>query len=166
MERKNYKAVTVRVLVLVLVFALGLAVGGYIGYRYAAVPFILWDTMTRLEIATDYAGLQYSNAGYPEAKEALLKLINLFEDLKKKGWYDNKKMIAGRKYYVDTGLTYARLSLLEEKNGNISEKDKFMRQAIDRLQRAGWKDYSEQRIREVVERQDKEIPFKKKDPGR
>ena len=159
MERKNYKAVTLKVLVLVLVFAVGLAVGVYV----VATPLIFMNTMFRFEIATEYALLQYSNAGYPEAKEALLKLINLFEDLKKKGWYDKQKIFAGKKYYVDTGLTFARLSLLEEKNGNISEKDKFMRQAVDSLQRAGWKDYSEQRIREVVERQDKEIFFPKKE---
>ena len=38
-----------------------------------------------------------------------------------------------------------------------------MRQAMDRLQRAGWKDYSEQKIRDVVERLDRENPFKKKE---
>ena len=163
MEKKNYKAVILKVSVLVLVFAIGITVGGYIGYRMAAAPLILMNTMFKLEIATEYALLQYTNAGYSEAKEALLKLINLFEDFKKKGLYDNQKFFAGRKYYVDTGLTYARLSLLEEKEGNISEKDKFMRQAVDSLQRAGWKDYSKQRIREVVERQDKEIFFPKKE---
>ena len=162
MERKNYKTLILRLLTLVLVFVLGMAVGGYIGFKNASVPFIFMNQMFRLGFATEYASLQYSNAGYAEAKEALLKLINLFEELKNEGWYDKQKC----KYYVDTGLTYARLSLLEEKNGNISVKETFMRQAIDRLQRAGWRDYSEQRIREVVERQDKENEFKKKDAGR
>jgi uncharacterized protein YneF (UPF0154 family) len=158
MERKKLKSVILRGLVLVLAFSLGLAAGGYIGYRMAAAPFIFMNTMFRVGLATEYANLQYCNAGYPEAKEALLKLISLFEDLKNKEWYENRKRV----YYVETGLTYARLSLLEEKNGNISEKDKFMRQAINRLQQAGWKDYSEKRIREVVERLDRQNPFKTK----
>ena len=159
MERRNYKAVILKVLLLVLVFALGLAVGGYIGYKYAGVPFILWNDTFRLGFATEYAGLQYSNASYSEAKEALLKLIAVFEHLKKDGWYDNEKHVAGKKYYIDAGLTYARLSLLEEKNGNMVERENFMRQAMDRLQRAGWKDYSEQRIRDVVEKLDRENVF-------
>ena len=163
MERKKLKSVMLRGLVLVLVFSLGLVAGGYVCYRTTVLPLTFMNTMFRLELASEYAALQYTNAGYPEAKEALLKVINLFEDFKKKGLYDNQKLLAGRKYYVDTGLTYARLSLLEEKNGNISEKDKFMRQAVDSLQHAGWKDYSEKRIREVVERQDKEIFFPKQE---
>jgi hypothetical protein len=163
MERKKYKGVMLKVLVLVLVFAFGVAVGGYVCYRTAVLPLTFMNTMFRLELASEYALLQYTNAGYSEAKESLLKVINLFEDFKKKGLYDNQKFLAGRKYYVDTGLAYARLSLLEEKNGNNSEKDKFMREAVDRLQRAGWKDYSEQRIREVVERQDKESFYPKKE---
>jgi len=163
MERRNYKAVILKVLLLVLVFALGSAVGGYIGFKYAAVPFIHMNDMFRLGFATEYASLQYSNAGYSEAKEALLKLITVFEHLNKDGWYDNEKHIARKKYYIDTGVTYARLSLLEEKNGNIVGREKFMHQAMDRLQRAGWKDYSEQKIRDVVERQDRENEFKKKE---
>lgn len=163
MERRNYKTAMLKVLLLVLVFALGLGVGGYVGYKYAAVPFILWNDMYRLGFATDYADLQYYNAGYSEAKEALLKLITVFEHLNKDGWYDKEKHIAGKKYYIDTGVTYARLSLLEEKNGNMVEGENFMRQAMDRLQRAGWKDYSEKKIRDLVERWDRENAFKKKE---
>ena len=158
MEKKKLKSIILKGSVLTLVFSLGLAVGGYIGYRMAAPSFLFMNTMFRVGLATEYANLQYFNAGYPEAKEALLKLLTLFEDLKSQNWYENQK----RAYYLETGLTYARLSLLEEKNGNVLEKDKFMRQAADRLRQAGWKDYSEQRIREVVGKLDRQNPFKTK----
>ncbi len=72
MERKNYKAVILKVLVLVLVFVVGMAVGGYVCYRTNVLPLTFMNTMFRLELASEYALLQYTNAGYSEAKEALL----------------------------------------------------------------------------------------------
>lgn len=64
-------------------------------------------------------------------------------------------------HYFDSGLAYARLSLLEEKAGNISEKEKAMKKAIESFQLARWKDYSGLMIREFLKKLDNENSLKK-----
>ncbi len=98
------------------------------------------------------AGLQYQNTDYKEAKETLVNFINLMDELKAKGEITD---IDQKSYYVDRGLSFARLALLEEKAGNKSETAKNIQEATKMFQMAGWKDYSEDRIRFFVNRIDK-----------
>lgn len=148
----NYKNVIVKIVVLLLVFGLGAVVGGYFGFKKVGEPMQSLNTLLTVATNSQYACLQYQNAQYSEAKKALLDYLSLLKELNDKGLV--KDRYDQRMYNVESGLTYARLALLEEKAGNITEKQKAMEDASKRFQLAGWKDYSESKIREVLKRID------------
>ncbi len=151
---KNYNKRIVKGLIIMAVFALGLLVGLGIGYKKIAEPL---DSMRTLLLAAsqgEIAAGQYLNGNYEEAKAALLNYISFLDDLKSKGLVEKEKYLGTRAYYYDRGLSYARLALLEEKAGNSAETKMNMQEASKMFQMAGWKDYSEVRIRYFVERID------------
>jgi len=153
MKGKNYKRITIIVVVLVLVFALGLLTGLELGFRKFREPLASMRTLLILSSQGQIATLQYQNADYKEAKEALVNYISLMDELKAKG--EIRDHFDLRSYYVDRGLFLARLALVEEKAGNKTEMNKDMQEASKMFRMAGWKDYSEARIRYFVDMFDK-----------
>jgi hypothetical protein len=148
----THKRILLIVLAILGVFALGVLTGYELGFRKFREPLASMRTLLILSTQGQIAGLQYQNADYKEAKEALLNFINLMDELKVKG---EITAIDQKSYYVDRGLSFARLSLLEEKAGNKSEMTKDIQEASKMFQMAGWKDYSKERIRFFVKRMDK-----------
>jgi hypothetical protein len=134
------------------VFALAVLTGYELGFRKFREPLASMSSLLILSAQGQIVGLQYQNADYKEAKEALMNYINLMDELKAKG---EITAIDQKSYYVDRGLSFARLSLLEEKAGNKSEMTKDIQEASKMFQIAGWKDYSEERILYFVNRIDK-----------
>jgi hypothetical protein len=159
MEITKYKGIIVKSLVILSVFALGLIVGILIGYRQTAIPLDSMRTLLMTSTTAQTTALQYLNANYKDAKDALLNYINLLDDLKSKGLME-KKYLNLKSYYVDRGLSFARLALLEEKAGNNSEMIKDMQEASKMFQMAGWEVYSEDRIRFVLDKLDKKYENK------
>ncbi len=153
MENRN-RGIIVKCLVVISVFALGLILGLQIGHKRIAEPLDSMRTLLVMSTKAQIAALQYQNANYKEGKEALLNYINLLEELKSKGLMEDKYLNL-TSYYVDRGLSFARLALLEEKAGNKSEMIKDMQEASKMFQMAGWEVYSEDRIRFVLDKLDK-----------
>lgn len=56
----------------------------------------------------------------------------------------------------DIGLTYVRLSLLEQKSGNNAQADEDMRHGRDELATVGWKDVSAAHLTALVTQLDSE----------
>jgi hypothetical protein len=52
---------------------------------------------------------------------------------------------------VETGITYIRLAMMEEAAGNLPASQTSMQKAQTTLKQAGWKDYSEAHLKEVVQ---------------
>ena len=52
---------------------------------------------------------------------------------------------------VETGITCTRLAMLEEASGNLLASQMWMQRAQSTLQQAGWKDFSEAHLKEVVQ---------------
>jgi hypothetical protein len=52
---------------------------------------------------------------------------------------------------VETGITYARLGMVEESAGNLPASQTWMQKAQTTLRQAGWKNYSESHLREIVQ---------------
>jgi hypothetical protein len=156
MKNKNYKHIALGIAIVIAVFALGLLAGYGLGYKTFSKSLPSMRTLLILSAQGQIAGLQYLNADYKEAREALMNYINLLDDLKANGEIADKYLNL-RSYYVDRGLSYARLSLLEEKAGNKLDMQKNMQEASKMFRMAGWKDYSEARIRLVLERIDKKF---------
>jgi hypothetical protein len=57
---------------------------------------------------------------------------------------------------VETGVTYVRLAMLEEAAGNSAAYQTWMQKAQTILKQAGWKDYSEAHLKELVQRLNKQ----------
>jgi hypothetical protein len=152
MKNRNYKRIAVIVVVIIAVFGLGLITGLELGFRKFREPLASMRTLLILSAQGQIAALQYQNTDYKEGKESLVKFINLMDELKAKGEITD---IDQKSYYVDRGLSFARLALLEEKAGNKSETAKNIQEARKMFQMAGWKDYSEDRTRFFVNRIDK-----------
>jgi len=137
-----------------MIFVLGLIVGLEIGYKKIAEPLDSFRIMFIVSMAEQEASLQYMNANYKEAKESLIKLINLLDDMKSKGLIEEKYFNV-HSFYIDKGMAFARLALLEEKEGNQLETSKNMEEASQMFKMANWTDYSEARIRFVLDKLDK-----------
>ena len=155
---KNYKKRILQGVIIVAVFALGLLVGLEIGHKKIAEPLDSMRILLLTAIQGQIAAAQYCNANYEEAKAALVNYISFLDDLKSKGMMEKENSfgaLGARTYYVDRGLSYARLALLEEKVGKTAEAKINMQEASKTFQLAGWKDYSEVRIRHFVQWADK-----------
>ena len=57
---------------------------------------------------------------------------------------------------VETGITYARLAMVEEASGNLPASHTWMQKAQTTLQQAGWKDCSEAHLKEIVQARNKQ----------
>lgn len=153
-NRLKYKAILRWALVSILVFILGLAAGGYLGFKEAIKPFKFLVPFITIAIHEEITSYQYHNADYIHAKAALLNHIEFLEKARTNGTFEDK-YLGERTYFLDTGRTYGRLALLEEKAGKTDERDKAFQEASNRFKMAGWKDISEARIRDVVQKLDK-----------
>jgi hypothetical protein len=138
-------------------FISGAVAGGYVVYRFSRNLNSI-ATLGAIAHYAEYATVQYQNASYGEAKEALLKFVELMDQSR------STDTFVGKSYYLDTGLTYGRLALLEERRGNTTAAQEYFRKAEGRLQSAGWKDFSEAEVRQanVVGAGDRMTPEQKK----
>ena len=57
---------------------------------------------------------------------------------------------------VETGITYARLAMLEEADGNLPASRTWMQKAQATLKQAGWRECSEAHLKEIVQVQNKQ----------
>ena len=148
-----------RVAGLLLVGAvIGLVGGIYLGYAYVGRPMQAWHALATAAWAGNIAQHQYENAGYTEAREALLHYIKVMKDLSSR-----PELELGRPAHTDMGLAYTRLALLSEANGNATEAHEFMQRAVDEARLGGWKEPSEEKLRSFVARIDR--PRVAKPPG-
>jgi hypothetical protein len=150
----KYKAILRWALVSIIVFILGLAAGGYLGFKEAIKPFKFMVPFMTIAIHEEITKYQYLNGDYNHAKTALLNNIAFLEKARESGSFEDQ-YLGERTYFVDTGLAYGRLALLAEKAGKTDEKDKAFQEASNRFKMAGWKDFSEAKIREVLQKLDK-----------
>jgi len=107
-------------------------------------------TLITLEQSAEHAYAQYQQAAPEEARQALLAYLDLLRDMSPAG---------KREYYLDSGLTYARLALLEEKSGSAEKAREYFDNARKAFEDAGWRLYSDQKIREIIARIDRQGPI-------
>jgi hypothetical protein len=153
-KKKNFKKILLISLLCALFFAAGVFVGHYILFYKSTKEF--WKNQGSMgmvffmAVTSQYAQLQYQNAGYDDAKAALLEFIALCDAIKG----EEDRFFGEKVYYVDTGLAYSRLALLEERFGHREEMQKYFKDAQKRFQAGGWTNISEARIREILLRLD------------
>ena len=68
---------------------------------------------------------------------------------------DEDSFLTEKTLYFDIGLTYARLALLEEKQGNGAAMNEYFEKSLEAFKLRGYEDFDTDRVRELVIKFDK-----------
>jgi hypothetical protein len=150
-----------RVLLGLLLVAVGFAGGAVFGYRVIAKPFMWLGSLGRSFTVSQYAITQSKEAAYPEARQALEAYIRYLNHSTpvadpclggESPWFD------ARGLRFDKTFAWVRLAMLHESNGNISAADAAWREADALAAQGTWKDRSHQHFRDLVTSMDRVHP--------
>lgn len=83
--------------------------------------------------------------------EGRREYLNLVLDAAQKGRTQSTDPATLTLIDVETGITYARLAMVEEAAGNLPASRAWMQKAQTTVQQSGWKNYSELHLREIVQ---------------
>jgi len=135
----------------------GLVIGGGIGVYYGAKEFGRPMGHIQVLAATSFKGINaiqlYKTGEYLAAREALLEYVQMLEEVTSNPSYGDPRISR-----TDLALTFTRLALLEEANGNKDKSIKFMTRAVEEAKYTRWKDTTEKNLRSAVETLDKYKP--------
>lgn len=140
--------IILRILGMILGLAIGAAAGGYFTYARYAGQFELVRTFAT--IATSSAtSLDEFNQESDNAKKDLLATLSLYEGA---GETPNVEVGVRKALRMNSGLIEARLSVLEEKDGNTARSKAYMLKAQDDLKSVGWADLSDETVLQAIKK--------------
>lgn len=151
----NKKRPILIVLMSISLLALGFAGGTYFGWTKLGKSSRSMERLFGTAGYAQYVAMEYQYANYRDAKKALLDYITMLDEGEKIKGIDDLNY---RMYQVDIMISYVRLAILEDRNGNPKESEKYMREATKRCQDVKWKDCSPEKIRQLVEQLDRKLP--------
>ncbi len=93
--------------------------------------------------------LEYQQSDATHGKRALLDLLDFMQHLE-----NTQRNALGNSLEVDRCITYMRLALLEEHEGNEEISREYVRQAQDSIRRRSGSEISEAELRQIVSNQD------------
>jgi hypothetical protein len=111
--------------------------------------FKTYDLMARLKLADSGSAMRLEDP--KEGPERRREYPNLILDAAQKGRAQVKDPAALTLIDVESGITYVRLAMVEEAAGNLPASQTWMQKAQTSLKQAGWKDYSEAHLKELVQ---------------
>jgi hypothetical protein len=98
------------------------------------------------------ADLQYCNADYDAAREALLAWLSHLETVQPVDGKYLDPMMSERTIPIDKVFAFGRLALLEEKAGESSRSREYWQRSEEMAKAASWTDHSEKGIRSILQR--------------
>ena len=137
-------------LLYVLVFAVGAAAGGYVGFR-AAESRALMNEVSEVAHYSALLDVQQSKGNDAAYEEALRGYLAVLE--RHKG--SESPLLSGKVIAVDTALTYARLSALALKRGSHDDAKERLSRAVTLCPQLQWQECSGETITAVAQRLDK-----------
>lgn len=149
-----------------LLFLIGIVLGLYAGWKLSSSfesarewrsfdnPdghdfFKTYDLIARLRLADMGVAMRLQNP--KESPERQREYLNLILDAVARGRTGVTDPTALTLIDVETGITYARLAMVEETAGNLPASQTWMQKAQIILKQAGWKDCSEAHLKEIVQ---------------
>jgi hypothetical protein len=127
----------------------GLLLGYLWGRRSMGAGPKIMSQMYALGEYETLASLQYQQANSAQGKQALLDLLDFMRRLE--GEQGNA---IGSSLEIDRGITYTRLALLEEHEGNREKSQDYIRQAQESFRKRSNNQYSEAQLRDMVAKLD------------
>ncbi len=148
-----------RSLIVLLAFGAGLGVGAFAGYRCLVRPQLFLASVGESFFGDQYAYTQYREASYPEAQKALEAYLGYLKRDKPSNstsWTPGENpWLDSRGLRFESTLTWSRLAILHERNGNEPASDRAWKQAETLAAQGTWKDPSRDHLREVIARLDR-----------
>ena len=137
------------------------AAGAFLGYRLLLRPQLWLASVGESFMANQYAYTQYQEASYPEAQRALeayLAFLDRRPPSEADSWAPGQNpWLDARGVRFDKTLTWARLAILHERNGQTDASDKAWREAEVLAAQSKWKDPGRDHLREVIGRLDRSL---------
>jgi hypothetical protein len=127
----------------------GLPLGYLMGRRSMGEGSKIMSQMYALGEYETLASLQYQQANSADGKQALLGLLDFMGRVE-----DEQGNAIGSSLAIDRAITYTRLALLEEREGNKEKSQDYMRQAQGSLKKRSINEYSEAQMRDIVAKLD------------
>jgi hypothetical protein len=144
-------------LIIILLLGIGFAIGYMKGIYDGAHAGEFGTSLgyaSYIGLHGSHSSLQYKTSDYANAHSALID----FAEVLKQGLLKVKDdpLLTEDILYFDIGLTYARLALLEEKQGNNDAMNEYFDKSLEVFKARGYKDYDIDKIRDLVAKIDKE----------
>ncbi|HLW97058.1 MAG TPA: hypothetical protein VKR82_00310 [Candidatus Acidoferrales bacterium] len=140
--------ILLRILGMILGLAIGAAAGGYFTYARYAGQFELVRTFATIANSSA-TSLDEFNQKSDNAKKDLVATLSLYEGA---GETPNVEVGVRKALRMNSGLIEARLSVLEEKEGNIPRSKAYMLKAQDDLKSVGWADLSDETVLQAIKK--------------
>jgi hypothetical protein len=146
-----------RIATYLLVLALGLGGGYYLGIRTGQVSAVGLD-MAEMEYYFKYSEMQMAEGTDATREEVIRDFLALIEKRRGSGspWFSEKV------YAADSALANARLSALARKRGATQEADEYLNRAASFCPQIGWRECSAEKIVQFALRLDKHGLFEPK----
>jgi hypothetical protein len=132
---------------------LGLVLGAPAGYlwgnRSTNEDARIMSQMYALGEYETLASLQYQQASTAQGKQALLDLLDFMRRLE-----SEQGNAIGNSLEIDQAITYMRLALLEERDGDKGKSQEYILRAQECFRKRSNKDYSESQLRGMVAKLD------------
>jgi hypothetical protein len=149
-----------------LLFLLGAGLGSYAGWKVSSSRervrewhaldnreghefFKTYDLIARLQLADSGSAMRLEDP--KEGPERRREYLDLILDAARKGRAQVKDPAVLTLIDVESGITYVRLAMVEEAAGNLPASQTWMQKAQTTLKQAGWKDYSEAHLKDLVQ---------------
>jgi hypothetical protein len=125
----------------------GLLGGFYLGFVVGARPLREFSALATLAWAGQLSSMQYENATYSEAREALEQYI-----LVAQGYAAHPELEFTHSAHTDIAFAYTRLALLAEANGKPELAPALMAKAAEEARTGGFRDPTAEHLRKLVQR--------------
>jgi hypothetical protein len=155
-----------KVLLFVMVLFAGAGLGLFAGWKLSSSSELLrewrsfdnpeghdffkaYDLMARLEMADMGSATRLQNP--VDGPDRRREYLNLILEAAKTGRAQVTDPAALTLVDVEMGITYVRLAMVEQAAGNLAASQTLIQRAQAILKEAGWKDYSEVHLKELVQ---------------
>ena len=138
-----------------LVLAVGLGAGFYLGSRINQASALAFD-MAETGYFVAHMETQFSEGTDATREEAIHAFLALNEKRKARP----NELFTEKILAADSALAYARLAALAQKRGATQEAQQYLNRAESFCPQIGWQDCSAEKITYMVQRLDKQGIFK------
>jgi hypothetical protein len=135
-------------------FVFGAAIGMWVGFYGVQARLSYHDMLNTFGtnfFLSDQAKTQYCNADYDSARASLLNWLRYLDKPGPDLTQAEKDLMTPQSVAGDKTIVFGQLALLEERHGDPAQAKNYWKQAENAAKAAQWKDYSDERIRALVD---------------